>query len=51
MTRGQVVPLVNHRSTQGPRMDRIQIYARCNNSVVYFVCPVRRILIELVRIR
>lgn len=31
-------------------MDRIQIYARCNNRLVFFVCPVRRILVELERV-
>ena len=32
-------------------MDRIQIFARCHNREIYFVCPVRRILVELERIR
>ena len=31
-------------------MDRVQIFASCNNRLVFFVCPVRRLLIELERV-
>ncbi len=51
MTRGHRVPPVTYLYHPGPRMDKIQIFARCNNSELAFVCPVTRVLKTLRRLR
>ena len=33
------------------RMDKLTIYARCNNTKLYYVCPVTRVIKPLFRNR